>query len=254
MKTGTLFRDGLKVGILVYLAGLTACAHRNEPVVGEFIPFGERLAAFVSLQNSGRFDQLRTHFTRTATIQSPVTPQGAGVDLYLRALAAEPYTLTVKSTEVVYSFPNRAMTQSQVVASAPARFNLQERLTVEWRMEDGHWRIARMFYTDWPAIVGTWRRSGLKNEGSIELRVMPGGTYVVYTAEDYSAPAFRGRYRLDSNKITFADTSAYEAKQFQGGDGSYIFLRTPTGVTFRKVDDENPWRTERYDGAWSSAR
>ena len=243
----------MKCGLLILLVVWTSCAHRKESSVQEFIPFGERLAAFVSLQNSGRFDQLRTHFTRTASIQSPVTPQGAGVDRYLRALAAEPYTLTVKSTEVVYSFPNRAMTQSQIVASAPARFNLQERLTVEWHMEDGHWRIARMIYTDWPAIVGTWRRSGLKNEGSIELRVMPGGSYVVFTAEDYSAPAFRGRYRLDSNKITLADTPAYEARQFQAGEGSYIFLLTPTGVNFRKVDDEHPWRSERYDGAWTSA-
>ncbi len=235
---------------------LAACAQRDVPSSSsqEFIPFHERLSVFVALQNSSHFEDLRTHFTKSAIIQSPVTPQGAGVDRYLSALTAEPYTLTVQKTEVVYSFPNRAMTQSVVVASAPAKFHLQERLMVDWRMEDGHWRIARVFYNDWPSIIGTWRRSGLKNEGSIELRIMPGGTYVIYTAENYSAPAFRGRYRLDGNKIIFTDTSAFEASQFQGGEGSYIFVRNPTGVNFRKVNDENPWRTERYEGNWTGLR
>ena len=239
---------------LASVLALAACAHKAELPPREFIPFGERLANFAALQNSGRFEQLRTHFTKTATIQSPVTPQLADVDRYLRALTAEPYTLAIRQTEVVYSFPGRAMTQSDVVASAPARFNLQERLMVEWRLEDGHWRIARIAYADWPAIIGTWRRSGLKNEGSLELRVMPGGGYAVYTAEDYSAPAFRGRYRLEGNKITLADTSAFEARQFQSGEGSYIFVRSPTGITFRKAGDENTWRTERFDGAWTAAR
>lgn len=230
---------------------LAACAHEPKPVADN-TPFDQRLAQFASLQNSGNYEALRSHFTKTASIQSPLTPQGTSADRYLRALAAEPYTLTFNNTETVYSFPGRAMTQSEAVATSPGRFSIRERVTVDWRLEDDYWRIARIIYGNWPAIIGTWKRSGLKNEGSIELRVMPGGTYVVYTAEDYSAPAFRGQYRLEGNKITFGDTSAWEAKQFQRGEGSYIFVRTPTGLTFRKVDEENTWRNERYEGVWSA--
>jgi len=244
----------MRYSLLACVLAVTACAHRADPPPQELIPFGEQLSNFAALQNSGRFDELRSHFTKEATIQSPVTPQPAGVDRYLRAVAAEPYTLTIRQTEVVYSFPGRAMTQSDVVASAPARFNLPERLMVEWRLEDGYWRIARIAYADWSPIIGIWRRGGLKNEGALELRVMPGGSYVVYRAEDYSAPAFRGRYRLEGNKITLADTSAFEAKQFQNGEGGYLFVRTPTGLTFRKVGDENAWRAERFDGAWTAVR
>jgi len=239
----------LCVGVLA----LVSCASRETPAPADNTPFDQRLAQFASLQNSGQYDALRSHFTKTALIQSPVTSNLASPERYLRALAAEPFTLSFGKTETIYAFPGRAMTHSQVTASAPRRFNLNERVAVDWRLEDGYWRIARITYANWPPIIGTWKRSGLRQEGSIELRILPGGTYVVYTAEDYSAPAFRGQYRLEGNKIFLADTSAWEAKQFQSGEGSYIFLRTPTGVTFRKVDEANTWRAERFEGAWNAS-
>ena len=77
-------------------------------------------------------------------IQSPLTPRAASAEKYLQALAAEPYHLAFSRTEVVYSLPRRAATRSDVVASAAGRFNLKERVTVDWRVEDGYWRISRI--------------------------------------------------------------------------------------------------------------
>lgn len=232
---------------------LASCAAPEPLPPDDRTPFDQRLAQFAALQNAGKFDALRTHFTKTAKIQSPVTPQSATVDRYLRALAVEPFMITFSGTVTVYAFPDRAVTRSQMRASAPGQFQLTEQATIEWKREDGYWRMARVSLANWPAIIGTWRRSGLRMEGSIELRVLPDGSYVVYTAEDYSAPAFRGRYRLEGNKIFLADTSAWEARQYQGGEGSYLFVRTPTGVTFRRVDEANTWRAERFEGAWTAA-
>jgi len=238
---------------LAAVLALTSCVHQPESSPTDQAPLDQHLAQFASLQNSGQWEALRTHFTKDATIQSPVTPQRSKVDRYLRAVAAEPYSVNFSGTETIYAFPGRAMTRSDAVLSAPGRFNLKEKVKVEWRLEDGYWRISRMAFSDWPAIVGTWKRSGLKQEGSIELRILPGGSYVIYTAEDYSAPAFRGRYRLEGNKITMADSSAFEASLFSAGEGSYLFMRTATGINFRKVEDANAWRTERFEGNWTSA-
>lgn len=234
------------------LLACVSCASRETPPA-DTVPFDQRLALLAALQNSGQYDAMRSHFTKNALIQSPVTTQPAGVDRFLRALKAEPFNISFSDTETIYAFPGRAMTRTTVKAVSPGRFSVNERVTMEWRMEDDYWRIARIAYADWPAIVGVWKRSGLRDEGSIEWRIMPGGTYVVYTAEDYSAPAFKGRYTLEGNKIYLADTSAWDAKQFQRGQGSYIFVRTPTGVTFRKVDEENTWRAERFEGAWMAS-
>jgi hypothetical protein len=236
---------------LLFALAVVSCASREIPPPTDSTPLDQRLAQFATLQNSGQYDALRSHFTKDAVIQSPITPQSADVDGYLRALAAEPYSVSFSDTEVVYAFPGRAMTRSQVKASAPGRFNLTERVTVDWRLEDEYWRIARIKYAGWPAIIGTWKRAGLRNEGSIELRVLPGDRYVVYVAEDHSEPAFQGHYRLEGNKIHLADSSAWNAKTFQRGEGSYLFVRTPTGMSFQKVNEANTWRAERFEGAWT---
>jgi hypothetical protein len=203
------------------------------------------------LHNSVSIEELRPFFAKNASIQSPITPRPAGVEKYLSTLKAEPYELAFTRTEVVYSLPRRAATRSDVVASATGRFNLKERVTVDWRVEDGYWRISRIVFSDWSPIVGAWRRSGPGREGAIELRILPDGNYLVYLAGDYTAPQFRGQYRLEANRIIFTDTSSSDPRQLQSGEGSYLFVRTATGIDLRKIQDENSWRAERYEGIWS---
>ena len=153
---------------------LVACAHREKLPVGDRVPFDQRLINFQSLHNSARIKELRAYFTKDAMIQSPLTPRAASPEKYLQALAAEPYYLAFSRTEVVYSLPRRAATRSDVVASAAGRFNLKERVTVDWRVEDGYWRISRILFSDWSPMVGTWRHSGLNREG-IDRTSRPAG-------------------------------------------------------------------------------
>ena len=233
---------------------LFACAHRESPPLDDRIPFDQRLGQFQSLHNSSRTEELRAYFTKGAMVQSPLTPRPASVEKYLQTLAAEPYQIDFSKTQVVYSLPRRAATRSEVTAVAPGRFNLRERVTVDWRVEDGYWRISKIVFSDWSPIVGTWRRAGLKQEGSIELRLLPDGNYLVFLADDSSEPAFRGRYRLEGNRMMFADFSSKDPQQLQTGEGSYLFLRTAAGLDLRKVQDENPWRGERFEGVWQASR
>jgi len=238
---------------LFLVAALASCAHRESPApAADLVPFDQRLSQFAVYHNARQAEELRTYFTKDAIVQSPVTPRSAAVTQFLSALAADPYAISFSNTETIYSLPGRAVTRSAGTASSPGKFTLKETITVDWRLEDGYWRIARLRFTEWPAIIGTWRKSGLKNEGSIELRVLPGGSYVVYTADDYTMPAFKGRYSLEGNKITFADTGSNNPREFQPVEGSYLFVREGNGVSLRKVNDENTWRTERFDGAWAA--
>ncbi len=240
--------------LLLLLAAVAAsCAHR-DPVApaSDQVPFDQRLNQFAACHNSRQAEALRSYFTKDATIQSPVTPRSAGVAQFLSALAAEPYAIAFFNTETIYFLPGKAVTRSVGTASCSGKFNVKESVTVDWRLEDGYWRIARLRFVEWPSIIGTWRHAGLKGEGSIELRILPGGTYMVYVGDDYAMPAFRGRYRLESNRITFADTGSDNPRDFQPGEGRYTFVRSGNGVTLRKIEDENTWRTERFDGAWSA--
>jgi hypothetical protein len=239
--------------LLLLAAAVASCAHR-DPVapVSDQVPFDQRLTQFAAYHNSRQTEALRNFFTKDATVQSPVTPRSASASQFLSALAAEPYTISFSNTETIYSLPGKAVTRSAGAASSPGKFNLKETVTVDWRLEDGYWRIARLRFVEWPSIIGTWRHAGLRGEGSIELRVLPGGTYVVYVGDDYAMPAFRGRYRLEGNRITFADTGADNPRDFQPGEGVYSFVRAGNGVTLQKVEDANTWRTERFDGAWSA--
>jgi hypothetical protein len=238
--------------LLTCAAFLAGCSHHEKAPSGNQTSFAQRVSHFQTLHNNLQVDELRSYFTKDARIQSPVTPRSGGVEKYISALQAEPYSLQFNNTEVVYSLPRRVATRSEVVARAAGRFDLKERVILEWRADDGYWRISRISFSDWPAIVGTWRRSGLKREGSLELRILPDGTYAVYLSGDYSEPEFRGRYRLESNNIFFADTSAKDPQELQRAEGRYGFVRTSTGIELRKVEDENPWRTERFDGMWSA--
>lgn len=233
---------------------LASCAHRREPTVLDTTPLNKRLEDFAALQNKLKFEDLRAFFTKDARIQSPITPRPVSADAYLKALAVEPFGVLFSNTEMVYSFPTRAVTRSDVIAGSPGKFNLKERVTVDWRLEEGYWRIARIIFADWSSLLGTYRRSGLKNEGSLELRLMPGGKYTVYTAENFSAPEYRGEYTIDGNRITLADTGANEPKNFQAGSGTYTLTATSTGMNFQKISEDNTWRAERFEGAWIIAR
>jgi hypothetical protein len=242
-----------KLFFLLLAVTLASCAHREvseTPV--DPVPFDQRLSRFAALHNTRQTEALRTCFTRDALIQSPVTPRPAGVAQFLGALQADPYAISFSNTETIYSLPGRAVTRSVGSANAPGRFALKETVTVDWRVEDGDWRIARLRFTEWPVIIGTWRKAGRKNEGSLELRVMPGGQYVIYTGDDYSMPTFKGRYRLEGNRITFADTFADNPRDFQPAEGTYLFVREGNGVNLRKVGDDNTWRSERFEGTWSA--
>ena len=165
---------------------------------------------------------------------------GRAVEKYLQVLKGEPYQLVFTRIEVVYSLPRRAATRTDVLATAPGRFNLRERVTIDWQVEDGYWRISRIAFSDWSPIVGSWRRSGLNREGSIELRILPDGNYIVYVGGDYTAPQFRGRYRLEANKIVFTDTSSIDPQQLQGGEGSYLFVRTARELTCARSKTRTP--------------
>jgi hypothetical protein len=230
---------------------LASCAQHGAPPVADRVPFDQRLSSFQSLHNGVQTEELRAFFAKDASIQSPLTPRPASVEKYLSALKAEPYQLAFGRTEVVYSLPRRAATRSEVIARAPGRFDLKERVTVDWRVDEGYWRISRIVFSDWSPMVGTWRRSGPGREGFIELRVLPDGSYLVFAAGDFTVPAFRGRYRLERNTIAFADTSANDPQQLQTNEGSYSFARTPTGIDLRKIQDENSWRAERFEGLWA---
>ncbi len=234
---------------------LASCAHR-EPEIHAVDPtsLGDRLSTVAKAHNSARHEQFTEQFARNATIQLPASPRGSGVSGYLTALALDPYTISFTKPEMVYSLPTRAATRSTMIASAPGRFNIQERVTVDWIWEDGAWKIARIAVSEWPAIVGTWRRSGLKGEGSIELRILPGNTYAIYHGEDMAVPAFRGRYSLEGNRITFTDTSANEATRFESAPGVYTYIVSGRGVNLIRVEDSNSWRKERFEGDWTGSR
>ncbi len=234
---------------------LASCAHREpEPQVVDTTPLNRRLDQFAAVQNSLKYEELRSFFTKDARVQSPITPRQVSVDAYLKALAVEPYGIVFSNTELVYAFTDRAVTRSDVVAGAPGKFNLKERVTVDWRLEDGFWRIARILFPDWPSILGTYRRSGQRGEGSIELRLMPGGRYVIYTAENFSTPQYRGQYTVDGNRITMSDTASDDPKKFQPASGIYVLTPGSTGMNFQKISDDNTWRTDRFDGLWIVAR
>lgn len=247
-------RSALLVLGCVFL--LAACGGRQQSIapVTDSTPLGQRLDTIAKLHNSGQYDALRTQFAKNAKIQLPATPRGANVDAYIKAVQLEPYTISFDKQEFVYSMPGRATTRTTLSATAPARFNLKEVVTIDWLIEDGSWRIARIAVADWAPIVGTWRRGGQRGEGSIELRIQPGNSYVVYANDDYVVPAFRGSYTLEGNKITFTDTSAADSSNFSNAAGSYVFVRSTNGVNLRRVNDDNPWRNQRYDGDWNSAR
>lgn len=241
--------------VLATIALLSACAHREPTVqVTDPLSLGQHLDAVTSAHNSGHYDALRPHFAKNATIQLPASPRGSNVETYIQQVKLEPYTVKFDKQEFVYSIPGRATTRTALVATSPGRFSLREVVTIDWVLEEGTWKIARMAVADWPSIVGTWRRGGPRGEGSLELRILPGGSYVVYARDDYAVPAFRGSYTLEGNRITLTDSSANDSSQFSKEPGSYVFVRSANGVNLRKVEDGNPWRTARFDGDWNSSR
>lgn len=242
-----------KICLGLFLLALAACAHTPDQA-DDSRPLDVRLQDLVTFYNARQFEQVRTLFTKSATVQSPVTPRRASVDAFLAASAAENGTIGFHSTEVLFSQPGWAKTRSMIVANSPGRYSYNEPVEIDWRLEDGYWRISRLTFSNWSSILGVWHRGGMRGETSIELRILPGGIYQVYFGQDQTVPAFKGTYRLEGNKITFADESASEASMFQKGEGSYMFTFVPKGMEFRLVEDENTWRSERYPGLWFTAK
>ena len=232
---------------------LFACAHRESPPLDDRIPFDQRLGQFQSLHNSSRTQELRAYFTKGAMVQSPLTPRPASVEKYLQTLAAEP-TKSI-SARRRWSIPCRGERPPQRgYGGCPRAVQLERARHRRLARGGRYWRISKIVFSDWSPIVGTWRRAGLKQEGSIELRLLPDGNYLVFLADDNLQPAFRGRYRLEGNRMMFADFSSKDPQQLQTGEGSYLFLRTAAGLDLRKVQDENPWRGERFEGVWQASR
>jgi len=125
---------------------------------------------------------------------------------------------------------------------------------VRWRFEDGQWRIYEMEFPAWSPILGVWRKAGPRGEPSMELRLVPGGQYLVYAERDRTLPTFRGRYRIEGSNLYLVDSSASVASNLNTEEGRYVVILSGTSADFRKVADENRWRSDRFEGGWTAAR
>ncbi len=238
---------------LVLAVLVSSCAGR-DPGSGATIPLDQQLSHFITLQNARSVDEMRTHLAPGAIIQSPVSQRGANVDRFLSAYAASAYTTTIHSTELIFSLPERAVTRSEVTVSQPGQYSMKEQMVVDWVFKDSAWRISRIRFPGWSSFLGTWRRAGARGEGSIELRLLPGDTYLVFLKDQTSLPAFRGKYTIEGNLVTLTDFSADDPSALDRGEGRYRITRTSTGASFVKVEDANIWRSERFDGPWTASR
>lgn len=181
-------------------------------------------------------------------------PRPGPPDAYLSALLAEPFNMQISDTHVLYANETGAKTRGSARLFAPARFSINERIEVLWKLVDGQWKIAELDYPQWPPFVGTWRKAGPRGEPSIELRLMPGDGYLVYTGEDRLVPTFRGQYRVQNDTIFLTDTSAEDSSALDTAEGRYAITVLGTNAQLRKISDGNSWRANRFDGTWSASR
>jgi hypothetical protein len=216
-------------------------------------PIGQVLAEFAAAHGRRDLEGIRSHFAEGSRLRSPAMPRPGDPEGYLRAMLAEPFTMAVSGTEVLYANALGAKTRSRVRLSAPARFSIDGRLEVIWSLEDGRWKIREIEYPDWPMFVGTWRKAALRGEESIELRILPGGTYLVYAERDRTVPSFRGSYEATAGTISFTDTSASSSANLDTSEGRYAVVVSRTNADFRKISDSNRWRTDRFGGVWTAA-
>jgi ketosteroid isomerase-like protein len=255
MPRGSALRLVVGVAALVALGVLWGCCGTREPVqvAPPAKPVGQVLAEFAAAHGRRDLDAIRSHFAEGARLRSPAMPRPGNPDGYLRAMLAEPFTMVVSGTEVLYANALGAKTRSRVHLSAPARFSIDGRIEVIWKLEDGRWKIDEIEYPEWPMFVGAWRKAALRGEESIELRILPGGTYLVYAERDRTVPSFRGRYEATAGTISFTDSSASSSANLDTSEGRYAVTVTRTNADFRKISDSNRWRTDRFGGVWTAA-
>lgn len=222
----------------------------SEPV----LPLDRQLASFSSAHNSQNFNAVAAGFSSTASVKSPAMPRRGTPKDYMTALIAEPFRMDISQTEILFANKIGAKTRSRVKLSSPARYSLEEPLEVLWKFENGQWRIQEIDFPAWPPFVGTWKKSGQRGESSMELRLIPGGQYLVYADKDRSLPTFRGHYRFEGNTLFLTDSSAADSGNLSTEEGRYVVIISGPSASFRKVDDENRWRADRFEGTWTSAR
>lgn len=252
----------LLVGFLVrfLLAGalsilVAACAsHRaaDVPAPPPQKPIAQVLQEFASAHGNRDAGGVLRHTAQGAVLKSPAMPRRGPVQKYLSAMLAEPFTMQVSNTEVLYANELGAKTRSRVRLTAPARFAIDDRLEVLWKIEDGQWKIFEIDYPEWPPFVGTWRKASLAREESLELRLLPGGHYLVYAERDRTIPSFRGSYTSASGTITLTDTSASIASNLSPEEGRYAVVVSGSQADLRKISDAHRWRSERFGGIWSA--
>lgn len=217
-------------------------------------PLDRSLEQFAAFHARRDFSAMRAMLASQAVLDSPVMSAPGNAEAYIRAFQAEPFSLRVSNTEILYSTPRGAKTRSRVQAHRPASFSFNDKLDVVWQFEDGAWRISRMNYVDWSPMIGTWRRAGPRGQPSLELRILPGGNYLLFADRDRSYASFRGTYTIDRGTITLTDTSAADSSELDRSAGRYRFVVSGSRVDLKRIDDENGWRAERFDGLWSAAR
>lgn len=222
----------------------------SEPPVA----LNQKIKDFARLHNQRNFDALMPYFASNAFVQSPSMPRSGNGDQYIKRLLEEPFSLEIIQTDLVYSTPTSALTRGTAKVFAPGKYSMTERIDVNWVVENGAWKIRSLEYTDWSTIIGTWKRAGQRGEPSIELRILPGGTYLVFAANDRVNPTFRGKYAIEGNRITMADNGADDPRSLQTGEGVYEIIRSGPKAYFRKLSDANTWRAERFEGDWASYR
>lgn len=218
------------------------------------IPLDARMQAFARLHGQRDFDKMSDYFAAQHRLQSPVLPHPGSGDAYIRGALSEPFSMEVSNTEILYATASGAKTRSRARVSAPARFALDEKLEAIWRFENGQWRITELEYPEWVPVVGTWRRAGGRGENSIELRVLPGGGYLIYADRDRSVPTFRGSYTFERGTLVMTDTSSAIAGSLDKSPGVYAVIAGRDRADFRKLSDDNRWRSERFEGIWSAAQ
>ncbi len=235
---------------------LSGCGTSPEPAPPPepILPLDRQLANFASAHNSQNFNAVASGFSSTASVKSPAMPRRGTPKDYMTALIAEPFRMEISDTEILFANKIGAKTRSRVKLSSPARYSLDEPLEVLWEFENGQWRVQEIDFPAWPPFVGKWKKAGQRGEASMELRLIPGGQYLVYADRDHSLPTFRGRYRFEGNTLFLTDTSAADSGDLSTEEGRYVVVISGPSAEFRKVEDENRWRADRFEGTWTSSR
>lgn len=161
---------------------LTACGSSPElvPPPEPILPLDRQLANFAAAHNTQNFNAVASGFSSTASVKSPAMPRRGTPKDYMAALMAEPFRMEISDTEILFANKIGAKTRSRVRLSSPARYSLDEPLEVLWKFENGQWRVQEIDFPAWPPFVGKWKKAGQRGESSIELRLIPGGQYLIY--------------------------------------------------------------------------